>query len=147
MEVQNMEKKSKDSKLQAELRFQLKALGLPDPEEEFHFAKPHRQWRADMAYPHICLIIEIQGGRWMEEGAHNTGKGLARDYEKANAAQALGWRYLQFHEGDIKSGWAAELISRWLYDRNDDFEPWWDKKAHLEKVTSGKVHTEDDSSN
>lgn len=141
-EARSVHKRSRESSLQSMLLFQLKAIGLPEPEEEYSFASPHRRWRADMAYPGNRLIIEIQGGRWMEQGAHNTGKGLSRDYEKANAAQALGWSYLQFHEEDIKSGWAAHLVSMWLRDSNeegliDSSFPWWDKKAHLAQVRRG----------
>ena len=71
-----------------------------------------RRFRADFAIIPLLVLIEVQGGRWMEHGGHNTGGGLARDYEKANLAQLAGWRSLQFTAEDVTDGRAVDTIIR-----------------------------------
>ena len=71
---------------------------------------PDRRFRADFAIIQPRVLVEIQGGRWMEHGGHNTGGGLARDYEKSNLAQLAGWRYLQFTAEDVSEGRACDVI-------------------------------------
>ena len=75
------------------LGFQCRALGLPEPEAEFYFAKP-RRWRFDAFWKHAGLALEIQGGLFLPNGGgrHNRGAALLREQEKLNAAAALGYR-------------------------------------------------------
>lgn len=75
---------------------------------------PDRRFRADFAIIPLRLLVEVQGGRWMEHGGHNTGGGLARDYEKSNLAQLAGWRYLQFTADDVSSGRAVDMVIRFM---------------------------------
>jgi len=72
------------------------------PEYLFH---PIRRWRFDFAHPGTMVAIEIEGGTWgyrdrltgqMKVGRHATGKGMADDMEKYNAAAELGWRVLRY---------------------------------------------------
>lgn len=50
-----------------------------------------RKWRFDLADKENKIAVEIEGGIWTN-GAHARGKGIARDIEKYNAAQSLGWK-------------------------------------------------------
>ena len=83
--------------------------GLPAPQTEYLFAAENgRKWRADYCWlvhhtgtvlggraEFKGLIVEKNGGIW-RKGGHSSGRGLLRDYEKANAAQLQGFLYLQF---------------------------------------------------
>ena len=80
--------------------------GLPAPQTEYLFAAANgRKWRADYfwsweqlggrPFGPDGLIVEKNGGIW-RKGGHSSGRGLLRDYEKANAAQLQGFLYLQF---------------------------------------------------
>ena len=70
-----------ESKLEADFLWQLKAEGLPRPDKtEFSFAKNiGRKWRADFAWSSIKLIVEIEGGEFIN-GRHN--RNLAKDASK-----------------------------------------------------------------
>lgn len=57
-------------------------------EYKFHQTK---RWRFDFANPALKVAVECNGGQWVKSG-HSSGKGLQRDAEKLNTAQALGWR-------------------------------------------------------
>ena len=50
-----------------------------------------RQFRWDFRILGQKVLVEIQGGIW-KRGAHSSGTGLMRDYEKNNLAQHRGWR-------------------------------------------------------
>ena len=74
------------------------AWSLADERSEFTLASevvfhPERRWRLDFAILDLRLGIEIQGGTFMR-GGHSRGAGQNRDFEKHNAATALGWRVL-----------------------------------------------------
>ena len=64
----------------------------PEPVAEYRF-HPERRWRFDWAFPAHLLAVEWNGGQYAPGGGrHNSD----RDREKILAAQALGWRVLQF---------------------------------------------------
>jgi len=74
-----------------------KAHGLPLPEVEYPFARHchepayrGRLWRFDYCWPQADVFLEVQGGLWTG-GRHVRGQALLREYEKLNAATALGW--------------------------------------------------------
>ncbi len=79
-------------------------------EYKFH---PQRAWRMDLAYPHLSLAIECEGGVWTK-GRHTRGKGMINDIEKYNEAVLLGWRILRFAVNQINSGEALQVIERAL---------------------------------
>ena len=54
-----------------------------------------RKFRWDFCWKSARLLVEINGGTFTK-GAHSTGTGLRRDYEKNNLAQLAGWRCLMF---------------------------------------------------
>ena len=102
-----------ESKLEAEFLWQLKVEGLPRPNKsEYSFAKEiGRKWRADFAWSDIKLIVEIEGGEWIN-GRHN--RNLAKDASKYNMACVLGWRVLRFTGSMLKSGEAMETMRKVL---------------------------------
>lgn len=73
---------------------------------KFH---PKRRWRADGALPDHKILIEIEGGAWIQ-GRHNRGKGFLDDMEKYNAAAVLGWRVLRFTPQQAGDGSAIATI-------------------------------------
>ena len=100
------------SQLEAELALQIKALGLPEPVREYPAIKG-RKFRFDFAWLERKLLVEVNGGTYTK-GAHSTGAGIARDYEKANLAQLAGWRVLSFDGKAVKDGTAVEVIRQAL---------------------------------
>jgi very-short-patch-repair endonuclease len=75
---------------------------------EFKFC-PYRRWRADFAVVDAKLLIEVEGGVWVN-GRHNRGKGMAEDAAKYNTATLLGWRLLRFTPEMITSGKAIDTV-------------------------------------
>lgn len=73
------------------------AAKLPIPAREVLFLAD-RDFRADYCWPLQKIIVEQQGFR-----DHSTRKGLQRDYEKLNLAQAAGWKVFQFTPKQLAS--------------------------------------------
>lgn len=96
----------------AGLRFELKALGLPQGETEFGFSKS-RKWRFDLAWPTKRLALEVEGGVW-KQGRHTRGSGFMRDMEKYNEAALAGWKLLRVTPHMVKDGSALALVRRAL---------------------------------
>lgn len=96
------------SKLQELLLSHIRALQLPEPEQEVTFALP-RRWRFDLAWPDRKLAVEIQGALYVA-GRHNQGAAMEKEYEKLNAATKLGWRVLVFGPAAIRSSQAVTAI-------------------------------------
>jgi very-short-patch-repair endonuclease len=82
--------------------FQLDSAGLTQYVREYQ-AIPGRKFRFDFCFRKERLLIEINGGTY-SKGAHSTGTGIARDYEKGNLAVQHGWKVLQFDTKMVKSG-------------------------------------------
>lgn len=97
------------SHLEELFALQLRALKLPEPCREHHFAKP-RRWRADFAWPTLKVMVEIEGGTWVN-GRHTRGGGFEADLEKYNAAAMLGWAVLRFSGSAVKSGDAVRTTT------------------------------------
>ena len=91
--------------------FQLDALGI-DYVRQYRAIKG-RQFAFDFAFLDKRLLVEINGGTYTV-GAHSTGKGIARDYEKSNLAQLQGWRCLAFDGKMVRSGEAVEVVRKAL---------------------------------
>jgi len=100
------------SDLEDTLAFQLDALGLTGFVREYQAIKG-RKFRFDFAWIERKLLVEINGGTYTV-GAHSTGKGIARDYEKNNLAQLQGWRCLAFDGKAVRSGEAVEVVRKAL---------------------------------
>ncbi|EIL2908420.1 hypothetical protein LLT35_001942 [Vibrio alginolyticus] len=100
------------SALEQTLLFQIKAMGLALPEQEYRFHET-RRWRFDFAYPEQQLAVEVEGGTWAG-GRHTRGSGYEKDCEKYNEAALRGWSVLRFTGSMIKSGNAVETLKEAL---------------------------------
>jgi hypothetical protein len=100
----------------AELLFQVKAVGLPEPKVEWQFLQT-RRFRFDLAWPYIVapLGVEVDGGTW-NGGRHVRGKGYESDCEKLALAMLHGWRVIKATSGQVKSGQAIGWIQELLRD-------------------------------
>lgn len=99
---------SDKSELEETLALDLRALDIPF--ERQVKAIPGRKFAWDFKVANI--LIEIQGGVWMQKSAHNTGRGVSRDCEKLNLATLAGYRVLSFTGDMVKSGDAVSIIHR-----------------------------------
>ena len=88
-------------------------LPYPVPEYRFH---PRRKWTLDLAWPDCRIAIEVQGGIWTK-GKHGRGKGIAKDHEKINVAQTMGWTVLQVTPAQIGD-------KSWVGIFTDAFDSW-----------------------
>ena len=104
-----------NSDLEAEFAFQVKYAGLPEPIREYPAIKG-RRFRYDFCWLEQKLLIEINGGTYAT-GAHSTGSGIARDYEKIRLAQDAGWRIYPFDGKAVKSGEAIEITKNYLEEQ------------------------------
>jgi hypothetical protein len=86
------------------------AAGLPLPIAEFRFAPP-RRWRFDYAFLGEKLAVEVQGGIFTQ-GRHTRGPALLKEFEKLNAAAALGWRVLFVTPQQMDDGEAVPIATR-----------------------------------
>ena len=69
------------------VRMACKALQIPEPVAEYVFAPP-RKFRADFSWVEEKIILEVEGGTWIQ-GRHSRGEA---DHEKYNLAASLGYR-------------------------------------------------------
>ena len=100
------------STLEEAFAFQVRALGLPEPEREVCVI-PGRKFRFDFCWREAKLLVEINGGTFTQ-GGHSTGGGIARDYEKIRLAQDYGWKVYPFDGKAVKSGEAVEVVRKAL---------------------------------
>jgi very-short-patch-repair endonuclease len=106
------------SELEDTFAFQLDAYGLTGYVREYQ-AIPGRKFRFDFAFVEARLLIEINGGTY-SKGAHSTGIGLHRDYEKGNLAVQHKWRVLQFDCKMVKSGEALNVTEQILTNHKQE---------------------------
>ena len=102
------------TEIEDKLAFQLTASNVKFT-REFQ-AIPNRRYSWDFAIEpvdDVRLLIEVNGGTWTHAG-HSTGGGIQRDYDKANAAVAHGWRQLTFTSAQVRDGSALDLICKVL---------------------------------
>ena len=95
----------------AELLQQIIAIGVPGLwSREHRFARP-RRWRADLAESRTKLLVEVEGGQWIN-GRHNRGSTFEADMEKYNTAALLGYAVLRFSPAMVRDGRALAIIER-----------------------------------
>lgn len=97
-------------------RFQIKALELPAPREQYPFAQGMgRKFAADFAWPEFWLIVEIFGGIYLKGGgAHSRPAKIETDMERMQYAGLLGFRFLPFTPDDVFSGHAINWTEKTL---------------------------------
>lgn len=88
--------------LVATLREILTNMGFPEGELEHKF-HPKRRWRFDLAWPDVKIAVERQGGTWTR-GRHVRPEGYAKDCEKLNEAQLMGWIVIWVTADQIDAG-------------------------------------------
>lgn len=98
------------SSLEDALAWHLQAAGI-EFEREFKAVKG-RRYRWDFKVQD--LLIELQGGTYVPNTAHTSGKGIARDCEKVNLAVLAGYRPLLFTAQMVTSGAALKTIEEAL---------------------------------
>ena len=79
--------------------------------DQFYYV-PGRQFRADFGIPSHRLLIEVNGGRLMENSGHSGPTGIQRDNERLNHATLHGWRLLRFTPQEVSSGAAKVWIQK-----------------------------------
>jgi len=57
---------------------------------EYHFARPARAWRSDVAWPRVRVALEIQGGNW-NGGRHCRPSAMQAEYDKQNGYSSRSW--------------------------------------------------------
>jgi hypothetical protein len=92
----------------AELAFQLRAVGAPSPQREYPFAKPERAFRADLCWPALWLIVEVDGA------VHRLKGQFTRDFERDQWIFFSRWRKLRVSPAQVRSGIALQLVERAL---------------------------------
>ncbi len=100
------------SLLEDKLAYQIKLIGLPEPVREYRF-HPVRRWRADFCWPDNMLIVEVEGGTWIN-GRHSRGYGMDVDCEKYAEAMMIGYRVLRITSTHLKTGQAIKWIDKLL---------------------------------
>lgn len=101
-------KHSQKAKLEESMATILRHIGADDFVQEHRF-HPTRRWRLDFAWPEERVAIEVQGGTY-SGGGHTRGAQYAKDCEKLNAAQIMGWKVLQFDTNHVRD--CAKLTQR-----------------------------------
>lgn len=97
------------------LAFQVRALGLPEPEREHRFRglSGKRRWRFDLAWPEHMVACEVEGGTWVR-GRHNRPEGYQRDCEKYSEAALCGWQVIRVTTAMVYDGTAIGYVEKAL---------------------------------
>ena len=101
------------SELEDLLMLEIEAAGLPTPKRQYRFHSS-RRWLADFAWVEQRLIVEVNGMTHVASRGHTSFEGIHRDYEKANGAQDMGYRYYQFDREMVEDGTAIRAICDYL---------------------------------
>ena len=96
----------------AALTCSAKELGWGEVKSEFKF-HPIRKWRADFAIPSAKLLIEIEGGFWIQ-GRHSRGGGGESDMEKYNTSSIMGYALLRFSPKQANNLSAVGIVGDWF---------------------------------
>lgn len=86
---------------------------VPQPETEYHFAKPERAWRFDLCWIPCKVALEVEGGAWTK-GRHVRGAGFIEDMAKYNKATELGWRIYRVTPSQLDTLQTVAMIKRAL---------------------------------
>ena len=97
-------------KWQEELKRQIRGVGLPMPLEQYKF-HPDREYQADFFYEK-GLIVECDGGSWMDKSGHTSGQGYEKDRIRDAEALLLGFITLRLTGNMIKSGVGIVYLER-----------------------------------
>ena len=101
--------KQSPSRLEERFQFLWQIAKGPPLEREFRFYS-ERRWRADFAYLPGRVLIEVEGGIWVN-GRHNRAAGFNADLEKYLEANLAGWRVFRFGPDQITMHNIERLIT------------------------------------
>ena len=102
----------------------------PDLEREYRFHH-ERRWRSDFAHVGARVLIEIEGGIWVN-GRHNRAAGFNADLEKYLAAGLAGWRVFRFGPDQI----TLENVERMTEQVRDEIRRFSTESTATEKPQS-----------
>ena len=103
--------KTPSSRLEAKFALYWRSLGGPDLEREFRF-HPTRKWRADFAHAESRVLIEIEGGIYIDGGGRNNrAAGFVADLEKYLEAALDDWRVVRLADPLITAPMVERLIA------------------------------------
>lgn len=111
--IQREQAKAKREALELALLQQLRAAKLEGGMEREFRPFADRKNRVDFAWKEARLIVEVEGGAWVN-GRHNRGAGFIADIEKYNRLTSEGWMVLRVVGDHIKSGVALQWIEQVL---------------------------------
>ena len=107
----------------------LREQGIDEPVKEFKFLE-NRRWRFDYAWIAAKVAVEVDGGIYgigkrcpacgrRRVLGHTSVKGILRDMEKGNMAQAHGWCFLRFTPDQLMRPPALALITKSMKEDDD----------------------------
>ena len=99
---------SAGSALEDLLAEQIRLMALPIPERQAKLV-PGRRFAHDFYWPRQRLAVEVNGGTWTK-GAHSSGAGIERDYEKNALTLLEGVRTLFVSGRQVRSGQALTWL-------------------------------------
>jgi very-short-patch-repair endonuclease len=84
-----------ESPMESVLRWLLHAAGVPTPELQYVIRTVAGEFRADLAWPELKVLVEFDGDVHRERGV------FVRDLRRQNALVAAGWTVLRFSSADV----------------------------------------------
>lgn len=85
---------------------------IPSPERQW-FPVPHRQYRADFAWPAALVAVECDGGTWeKKKSGHKTGTGIRAGYERTFECQREGFIVIRLTTDQLRNDgvdWIKEV--------------------------------------
>ncbi len=94
------------------LAFQLKAVNAPLFERQFRI-HPERRFRADFYFPLARVVVEVEGGAFVN-GRHSRGTGVENDAEKSALIAQMPARLIRVTPRHVKNGQAVQWILKAL---------------------------------
>lgn len=82
---------------------------------EFRF-HPVRKWRADYCIPKHKIILEVEGGVWLN-GRHTRAAGFIKDMEKYNTATSMGYSVLRVLPKKLMSKETIDLLKETIKNK------------------------------
>ena len=96
--------------LGVKLASQLELMGINGFQREFHF-NPDREWRLDLAWPHLMLGVECEGfGARGKAGRHQLSQHMHDNCEKHSALAVAGWSLIRVTGHQVRNGKAAQWV-------------------------------------
>ena len=88
---------------------------------EYHFARPERAWRSDIAWPRVRVALEIQGGNWTG-GRHCRPSAMQSEYDKQNGYSARSWLCFYADWAQMKRPELVDMIAATIQRRKGNFD-------------------------